>query len=104
MSESSLWEKLIKYAHDLQSPRRRGRMPKQGIVCVWLSEEPLSRKLSYQENFLQQFKPFQYSSPAFQSSSPVHQSSPPVQSTSPVHWFIRPLRQQGGSCGLLVHS
>jgi len=34
MSESSLWEKLIKYARDLQSSRLRGRMPKQGIEHV----------------------------------------------------------------------
>jgi len=41
MSESSLWEKLIKYARDLQSPRLWGRMPKQGMEHVsevtWVS-------------------------------------------------------------------
>ena len=43
-------------------------------VGKWLSESPLSRKLPYQQKkgFLQQFRPFQYSSPVFQSSSPVH--------------------------------
>jgi len=35
MSESSLWEKLIKYAHDLPSSRLWGRMPKGHGASLW---------------------------------------------------------------------
>ena len=66
-----------------------GRTPKQGIdqvseVTFWYVWQ-LSRKLLYQEKgFLQQFMPFQYSSPVFQPSSPVHQFQTASQTS--VYW------------------
>jgi len=75
MSESSLWKKLIKCACDLRPPRVQGRTPQQGMEQVSEVTEVSNHFLESCHNIikkrlLQQFRPFQYSSPAVQSTIP----------------------------------
>ena len=88
MSESSLWEKLIKYAHDLWPPRLWGRTPKQGM-------EQVSEVTEVSNHFLGSchIKKKAFYSSLGHSSIPVQYSSPVVQSTdsrqpSCEHWAL----------------